>query len=107
MGRIIVMNRDGSDQHVLVDNPDGPGSPAWSPDGTKIAYVTTPGETVDAQGHFTLEVWVIGVDGSNDTRLYHGPCCLVGGREYLVWSPDGSRIAFHPRSMVKARAGRS
>jgi Tol biopolymer transport system component len=92
-GRIIVMNRDGSDQHVLVDNPEGPGAPAWSPDGTEIAYVTTPGET---EGHFTLEVWVIGVDGSNDTRVYHSPCC-IGGGEYPVWSPDGSRIAISPQ----------
>jgi Tol biopolymer transport system component len=55
--------------------------------------VTTPGET---EGHFTLEVWVIGVDGSNDTRVYHSPCC-IGGGEYPVWSPDGSRIAISPQ----------
>lgn len=95
-GRIIVMNRDGSDQHVLVDNPEGPGAPAWSPDGTEIAYVTTPGETVGGQGHYSLEVWVIGVDGSNNTRLYLSQCC-IGGGEYPVWSPDGSRIAFSPQ----------
>jgi len=95
-GRIIVMNRDGSDQHVLVDNPDGPRSPAWSPDGSGIAYFTTPGQMVGGFGHNSLEVWVIGVDGSNDTRLYHSPCC-IGGGEYPVWSPDGSRIAFSPQ----------
>ncbi|HET9249704.1 MAG TPA: hypothetical protein VFP13_07175 [Actinomycetota bacterium] len=97
-GRIIVMNRDGSDQHVLVDNaaPDEPAAPAWSPDGTEIAYVTMPRDPVGDQfGHFLLEVWVIGVDGSNDRRLYQSPCCSGGG--YPVWSPDGSRIAFSPQ----------
>jgi Tol biopolymer transport system component len=96
-GRIIVMNRDGSDQHVLVEAASLQRSPFWSPDGTQIAYTMMRRDPVGDQfGHYSLEVWVIGVDGSNDTRLYHSPCC-AGGDEYPVWSPDGSRIAFSPQ----------
>ena len=96
-GRIIVMNRDGSDQRVLVEAASLQRSPFWSPDGTEIAYTMMRRDPVGDQfGHFTLEVWVIGVDGSNDTRVYHSPCC-AGGAEYPVWSPDGSRIAISPQ----------
>jgi Tol biopolymer transport system component len=91
------MNRDGSDQHVLVEAASLQRSPFWSPDGTEIAYTMMRKDPVGDQfGHFVLEVWVIGVDGSNNTRLYHSPCC-AGGGEYPVWSPDGSRIAFSPQ----------
>lgn len=93
--RILVMNADGSDQRVLADQgaPQGPGAPAWSPDGTRIAYVSTPGWAGPNRGHFSFEVWVIGADGSERTRLFHGECC-IGEWDGPVWSPDGRRIAF-------------
>jgi Tol biopolymer transport system component len=101
--RIIVVNADGSDRRVLVDegNPHGPGAPGWSPDGTKIAYVRTPQESGSTRD-LSFEVWVIGADGSDATRLFHGDCCIgrgfpnpsVGDWSDPVWSADGSRIAF-------------
>jgi Tol biopolymer transport system component len=93
--RITVLETDGSDQRVLVDQgaPQGPGAPAWSPDGTRIAYVSTPGSVGPNGGRFSFEVWVIGADGSTPTRLFHGKCC-IGDWDGPVWSPDGGRIAF-------------
>lgn len=89
--RVIVVAADGSDERVLVDQgaPQGPGAPAWSPDSTRVAYISTPG----SPGSFSLEVWVIGADGSNPTRVFAGTCCL-GGWKAPVWSPDGARVAF-------------
>ncbi len=60
--------------------------PAWSPDGTRIAY------TLNLERQFAVHL--IDIDGSNDS----GP--LVGGAEQgyrafaPVWSPDGTLIAF-------------
>jgi Tol biopolymer transport system component len=56
-------------------------APAWSPDGTRIAF------TLDENGWFDLHVYVVDVDGSNLTRLASGA--------FPTWSPDGSRIAFN------------
>jgi hypothetical protein len=87
-GSIIVVSADGSDRRVLVDH-GGQGEPAWSPDGTRIAYLRTPGSARDV----SLEAWVIGADGSEPTRLFHGECC-IGDWWGPFWSPDGNRIAF-------------
>lgn len=82
---IYVMNADGSDYTRLTNNPYGDVDPVWSPDGTRIAFVSW-----SIVGPETSDIYAINADGSNLTRLTdrpeddHGP----------VWSPDGERIAF-------------
>ena len=93
-GRIIVLNADGSDRRVLVVNADNVGAPAWSPDGTAIAYLGTSGPERRA----SPEVWVIGADGSDATRVFHAECCPADASG-PVWSPDGSRLAFWTTSV--------
>jgi Tol biopolymer transport system component len=90
-GGIIVVNADGSDRRVLVDHGSPGPEGAWSPDGTKIAYARTPGSAYRS----SLELWVIGADGSDPTRLFHGECCLLDLWWGPIWSPDGQRIGFY------------
>ena len=73
-----VMNADGSEARRLVQGAQ----PAWSPDGTMIAYVRDPGR-----------LYVASADGSNPRPIAscEGPC---ESDLYPTWSPDGSRIAF-------------
>jgi Tol biopolymer transport system component len=61
--------------------------PAWSPDGTRIAYVRAlrPGGRPD--------VFVMNVDGKGGSRLTSTP---LAERE-PAWSPDATRIAFIAR----------
>jgi Tol biopolymer transport system component len=81
---IFVINADGSGLVNLSDDPAIDNSPAWSPDGSRIAFISTRDGSYD--------LYVMNVDGSGLIRLTdtypaaeHGP----------AWSPDGEWIAFH------------
>jgi Tol biopolymer transport system component len=62
----------------LTDNNAPDIQPAWSPDGSKIAY--RDGD----------ELWVMNADGTDQHRVYQG----TGGAWSPSWSPDGTRVAF-------------
>lgn len=83
-GRIHRMNTDGSGLLQLTDGP-ADGRPAWSPDGSRIAFSRGGG---DARG-----VYVANADGSNAVRLTN-----AGGEvdwtPEVDWSPDGESVVF-------------
>ncbi len=78
------MNADGLGQTRLTTNPAGDGEPAWSPDGTKIAF------TSDRDGNSQIYV-MNAADGSGQTNLTNNAAFIVGTP---AWSPDGTKIAF-------------
>ena len=69
----------------MSNNPGDDWWPIWSPDGTKIAFVTSaPGEV------FGLgSLHVVNADGTGQMVL-----TPAGGVWQPAWSPDGSRIAY-------------
>jgi Tol biopolymer transport system component len=117
---IYVMNPDGTGQTRLTNDPADDYDPAWSPDGTKIAFYRL--------GH----IWIMNADGSGQTdtgqpgdepswspdgrkivyEIYDGthtiktinadgsgqPSTVISGvnqyQIYPSWSPDGTKIAF-------------
>ncbi len=85
---IYVINSDGSGLANLTKNPAWDHSPAWSPDGSKIAFRSRRGE-----GFYNL--YVMGADGSNPTRLVTNAGDDGSGDYTPHWSPDGSKILFH------------
>ena len=89
-GKIAFYTGQGTSDNIWVMQPDGSGltnvtntpssnerDPAWSPDGTKVAF--------EAQ----QDIWTMNADGSNMVNL-------TDGRQGALpsWSPDGSKIAF-------------
>ena len=76
------MTVSGADGKVL--RPEGGYSPAWSPDGRRIAFV------VRGEGDET-RIHVINADGSGWMDVTDHP--RYSDRE-PVWSPDGKRLAF-------------
>jgi Tol biopolymer transport system component len=66
----------------LTRGPARAGSPAWSPDGRYIAYVSY------VEGN--AEIYTMRADGSEQERLTRNATDDLSP----VWSPDGKRIAF-------------
>jgi Tol biopolymer transport system component len=81
MEKIYTMNPDGSGLTELTRGPHQL-QPAWSPDGTKIAYMD---RLKDATA-----IYVMNADGS-DSRLLVSD---IFHNVNLAWSPDGAKIAF-------------
>lgn len=80
---IYLVDADGSDLTRLTNDPGGDLSPAWSPDGKRIAFVRT---SVDGTESSKTFIHVMNADGTGQTRLAEGFSPF--------WSPDGERIAF-------------
>jgi Tol biopolymer transport system component len=63
--------------------------PAWSPDGSTIAYVSS----APINGRFTTNIWVMNASNGGGQRNLTN--LGVGARiGHPVWSPGGSKIAF-------------
>jgi TolB protein len=78
------MDRDGSNLVRLTDHAADDTSPAWSPDGSRIAFETT------RDGY--AEVYVLPVGGGEAVNVSNTPLATDLGP---TWSPDGGRIAFY------------
>ena len=78
------MNPDGTGQTNLTRNGAADETPVWSPDGAKIAFVTS------RDGNNT-QIYVMAANGANQTALTTDNTAT---NYSPAWSPDGSKIAF-------------
>jgi TolB protein len=75
---IWTVSADGTNQRRLTDDQDSDIEPAWSPDGTLIAFF------------HGKELWTIHSDGSRPRMLTRPD----GGAWAPSWSPDGTQIVY-------------
>jgi CubicO group peptidase (beta-lactamase class C family) len=84
VAELYIADADGGNLRQLTRNGRSNFLPAWSPDGSKIAYIS------GGSGWETHEIYVINADGSGDTNL-----TVNAAQEYgVAWSRDGSKLAF-------------
>lgn len=117
--QVYVMNMRGGDPVAITSAPEGIQQFAWRPDSAEIAYVTAdePKNKKDIEHHLDAivvgdqaymdeaaptpsHIWLIGADGTNNTRLTQGSWSLPPAAppsspsSPLSWSPDGRYIVF-------------
>ena len=80
---IYTANADGSNVVELTHNSVDDYEPTWSPDGSRIAFVSK--RTGD------YEIYVMNIDGSDVKRITDNP---KGWDFSPAWSPDSKKIAF-------------
>ncbi len=86
-GELWSVNPDGTNAAELTHDGLVKRNPAYSPDGSRIAYeATTEGDP--SYGH--REIFVVSANGSNPVQLTAGS----GSSTYPAWSPDGAYIAY-------------
>lgn len=79
---LYVMNADGSNVRRLTDHPAADNHPTWSPDGSRIAFISTRDGLIN--------IFVMNADGSDVTQLTYGQQLA----QSPAWSPDGTSIAY-------------
>ncbi|HEX2139740.1 MAG TPA: Tol-Pal system beta propeller repeat protein TolB [Woeseiaceae bacterium] len=78
---LIVSDADGENEHVIVESPDPIMSPAWSPDGRRIAYVSFEGN------HSSIFIQTLRT--GNRVQISDAP----GINGAPSFSPDGRKLA--------------
>ena len=77
-----IINTDGSDHRPLTTGNHSDGSPRWSPEGTRIAYLS------DADGK--QQIYVRWMDSGQTARITN----LEQSPDAIAWSPDAKMLSF-------------
>jgi Tol biopolymer transport system component len=83
--RLFVAAADGTGARAISPPSLSPDDPAWSPDGSRIAFAAT----VDG----VSDIYVVDTDGNSIEQVTAVARNGVDGAFMPAWSPDGARIA--------------
>jgi len=77
-----IINSDGTDHRPLTTGNRSDSSPRWSPDGTRLAYLS------DADGK--QQIYIRWMDTGQTARITN----LEQAPDSIAWSPDGKMLSF-------------
>jgi len=89
---LMVIDADGSNWTTLIERREDlcPDFPTWAPDGRRIAFRNmTPPDRAPPVQH---DIYVVNDGGSGLLKL--ATLTSEDWSRYVVWSPDGSQVAF-------------
>lgn len=87
LSQVWVVDAAGGAPSPLTQGPLRDTAPRWSPDGTRLAFLS------EQPGRKKAQLWVMPADGGEPVRLTD----LPDGAASPAWSPDGTRLAFVSR----------
>jgi Tol biopolymer transport system component len=90
-GHIYTMNLDGTGLTQLTSGDYGEGSPAWSPDGTKIVFITNAGYPA------SRDIAIMNANGTGLKPIVMRP----GAQEHPSFSRDGAQVIYADFAMNK------
>jgi dipeptidyl aminopeptidase/acylaminoacyl peptidase len=86
---IWIANTDGTDHRQLLFS-DKDRSPAWSPDGKHVAFLSTRDQAEGARDAAGAQLWILRMSGGEATKLSD----LKTAVRSFKWGDDSSRIFF-------------
>lgn len=79
---IWIIPIEGGEPIQLTNSPKGDSHPRWSPDGKRIAFISS------REG--TSQIWIIPADGGEAQQI----TTITTGASGVEWSPDGTHLLF-------------